>query len=402
MMGDSKNVCGVPRPCPVCGGEAARRLFMNRMAPCAGYDFSAPIVQCAACGAAYAGTALPPQDLNRYYANFSKYDIISSASEVSSLDRNRAAMTTTFLAPIMGSIGSALDVGCSAGFLLSTLRAAGIARVQGIDPAAQAADVARSLFDVEVARAQAETYDRYGNFDLVCLMAVFEHLLEPRALLKAVARQLQPNARVLIEIPDAGAFDRPDTSEPLEPFGEFSNEHINFFSIGDIRKLAHGVGLEVERWKTVRHNGPPGLFALLKKADPLPRLPDPDPGSTPGRVSSVAAMAQYVAKSQLVMQDVERRLVEFRRSTVLLYGAGNHTCRLMAQSPALLNCRVAAVFDRNQHLHGMTIGNAQIRPPSSVHEYPELPIIVSTFTASRDVQTTLKAATAQPVVPLYN
>ena len=107
-------------------------------------------------------------------------------------------MGAAFLAPIVGSLGRALDVGCSGGFFLSVLRETGIRQVHGIDPAADAAEVARSLFKVDVTQARAETYAEFGEFDLVCLMAVLEHLREPRRLLESVVRRLKPGARVLV------------------------------------------------------------------------------------------------------------------------------------------------------------------------------------------------------------
>jgi hypothetical protein len=254
-----------------------------------------------------------------------------------------------------------------------------------------------------VTRAQAETYGDYGRFDLVCLMAVLEHLLEPRRLLDKVARQLKPGARVLVEIPDAGAFDRIGTEEQLEAFGEFSNEHINFFSIGDVRRLAHAVGLEVERWRPYRSGiGARGLFALLNQAGESPALVEADDGSPPSRVGTRDSMPRYVERSTRAMADIESRLAAVCRGDVLIYGAGNHTCRLMVQSPVLSSCGIRAVFDRNPHFHGTMIGSSPVLPPSRIGEFPGLPIIVSTFNARREIHAALTSATSQPVVSLYD
>jgi SAM-dependent methyltransferase len=397
------NIVGVPRPCPVCSGTAASTIFLNRMAACAGYDFSAPILLCASCGSGYAGTALPAGDLRDYYSNLSKYDTLSCAGDISSLDRERAALAAAFVGPLVNSIGSALDVGCSAGVFLSKLRDAGIKDVRGIDPAGQAAEVARNLFGIQVSRAPAEGFDGYGRFDLVCLMAVLEHLLEPRRLLAEVARQLRPGARVLIEVPDAGAFDRPVTNEAFEPLGEFSNEHINFLAIGDIRRLAHDVGLEVERWQSFRTaNGCPGLFALLHQSECDSQIIKPEEGSAPTRTSCRESLPPYVSRSLLLLERVEQRLAGVCGGEVLVYGAGNHTSRLMIHSAALSSSTVRAVFDRNRHLHGLKIGSATILPPGEIGQFPGLPIIVSTFNASRDIQSALRGMTSQPVVALYH
>jgi hypothetical protein len=102
------------------------------------------------------------------------------------------------------------------------------------------------------------------------------------------------------------------------------------------------------------------------------------------------------------LEDVEERLTQVCHGDVLVYGAGNHTCRLMVSSAALSNCTVRAVFDRNTHLHGLKIGSATILPPAQLGQFPGLPIIVSTFNASGDIQAALRDITPQPVVALYH
>ncbi len=394
---------GVPRACPACGAKGGVIVFDNRMVECAGYDFSTPILRCAGCECAYAGNGLLPADLHRYYSVLSKYDTGRSRQDISALDQERAALATEFLGPVLRGLRSVLDVGCSSGVLLHALREAGVARVQGIDPAADAPLAARALFDVPVVQAQAQTYGDYQSHDLVCLMAVLEHLLEPRELLNVIGPQLKPGARVLIEIPDAGAFDRPGDDRPIEPFGEFSNEHINFFSIGDINFLAKSVGLEVERWQTVRiAYGAPGLFALLRKDCAGAAAPPADVTSTPSRSISGEAVANYVARSLAALDDVERRLRVACREPVLIYGAGSHTVRLMAQSPVLGGAKVLAVFDRNPHLQGHSIGGVTILRPEQIHEFAGVPVIISTFNARHEIHSALSSVTQQPLILLYD
>jgi SAM-dependent methyltransferase len=396
-------VRGVPRACPVCAADAGVELFDNRMATLAGYDFSTPIMRCTACDSAYAGQALKPRDLQRYYSNLSKYDTLRTRNDVAALDWERASLASGFLAPILGSLGSVLDVGCASGVLLHTLREAGVERVRGIDPAADASAAARVLFDVAVGQAQAETYDDYGSHDLVCLMAVLEHLLAPRALLNEIGRQLKPGGRVLVEIPDAGAFDRPGDDRPLEPFGEFSNEHINFLSIADVCRLAAPAGLEVERWRTRRiAYGAPDLFVLLRRASADGSLPPPDAGSTPSRLSSGEAVQHYVARSTVAIEETERRLQAVCREPVLVYGAGNHTARLMSQSAALRAAEVLAVFDRNPHLQGNAIDGVPILPPERIRDFAGIPVIISTFNARHEIHAALSALTQQRLVLLYD
>jgi SAM-dependent methyltransferase len=394
---------GVPRGCPVCANDVGVTLFENRMATCAGYDFSTPIFRCASCDAAYAGRALTASDLNRYYSTLSKYDTVRAFTDISAIDRERAHLTADFLRPCLGSLTTVLDVGCSSGLLLHTLRQQGVKHVHGIDPAADAAAVARALFDIPVVQAQAETYEDYENCDLVCLMAVLEHLLEPRLLLNAVGRQMRPGSRLLIEVPDAGAFDRPGDARLIEAFGEFSNEHINFFSISDIRRLGVSADLEVERWKTVRlSNGSADLFVLLRRMPAVSELPAPDDGSAVSRLNSREALQQYIFRSKVAAEEIERRLAEVCGGHVLIYGAGNHTARLLIQSPALARAKIHAVFDRNHHLQGNTIGGLPILAPNRICEFPNYPVIISTLNARREIYEALSAGTGHPLVLLYD
>jgi SAM-dependent methyltransferase len=298
---------------------------------------------------------------------------------------------------------SVLDVGCASGILLHELREAGVKRVSGIDPAEDAPAVARALFDILVTQAQAESYDQYGNHDLVCLMAVLEHLRDPGRLLRDVARHLRPDGRVLIEVPDAGAFDRPGDDRLIEPYGEFSNEHINFFCIADIQRLGRSAGLEVERWKTLRiAYGAPDLFVLLRRSAAALELPAPDIGSSASRLNGGESVRKYIALSKLGMHDVERRLGATDHRKVLIYGAGNHTGRLLAQSPTLADAEVLAVLDRNPHLEGATIGGHRIFSPAALGKFPRVPVIISTFNARHEIHAALKAVTSQPLVLLYD
>jgi len=382
----------------------ATTIFENRIAPSVGFDFSAPIVHCASCDSVYAGSALKAEDLNRYYSGLSKYDTAASRSDISPLDRERAKLTTEFLGSFLDSLISVIDVGCSSGVLLHEFRQAGVPHVRGVDPAENAPAVAHDLFDISVTQADAESFNDYGSCDLVCLMAVLEHLRDPGRLVCEIGRQLRPGARLLVEVPDAGAFDRPGDQREFEPYGEFSNEHINFFSIADVRRIGMRAGLEVERWMTARvAQGSPDLFVLLRRgAGGTQELPNPVSCSTPSRVNSAEAVKSYVSRSEKCMQGVERKLAAATESPVLIYGAGNHTARLLANSPALSRAKILAVFDRNPHLHGGTIGDCRILPPSGVVDFPGCSIIISTFNSRHEIRDALPGITKQPVVLLYD
>jgi FlaA1/EpsC-like NDP-sugar epimerase len=102
------------------------------------------------------------------------------------------------------------------------------------------------------------------------------------------------------------------------------------------------------------------------------------------------------------MEDIERRLAVPCRGPVLIYGAGNHTGRLLIQSHGLAHADVLAVFDRNHHLHGASIGGYPILSPSRLGDFPGVPLIISSFNARHEIRAALLAATSQPVILLYD
>jgi 2-polyprenyl-3-methyl-5-hydroxy-6-metoxy-1,4-benzoquinol methylase len=88
--------------------------------------------------------------------------------------------------------GRLLDIGCSSGALLESARRQGF-DVEGVEPAAQAAEYARSTgLTVFQGYLQDACYPA-ASFDVVTLMEVIEHLPDPNALLKEVWRVLKPN-----------------------------------------------------------------------------------------------------------------------------------------------------------------------------------------------------------------
>jgi SAM-dependent methyltransferase len=101
--------------------------------------------------------------------------------------------------------GDVLDVGCGDGFLLG--RAAAVCRrVVGIEPERSGAVLAREKLaglaacDVLLASGSALPFSS-GSFDVVVMAEVIEHLEDPGATLREVARVLRPNGRIIVTTP---------------------------------------------------------------------------------------------------------------------------------------------------------------------------------------------------------
>lgn len=105
---------------------------------------------------------------------------------------------------------SALDVGCGAGLLTEPLARLG-AKVTGIDASAEVIEVARAhaeMMGLEIDYRCGDVLELEGQFDLITAMEVIEHVAEPAAFVKALARRLAPGGLLIMSTPNATAWSR--------------------------------------------------------------------------------------------------------------------------------------------------------------------------------------------------
>jgi 2-polyprenyl-6-hydroxyphenyl methylase/3-demethylubiquinone-9 3-methyltransferase len=105
---------------------------------------------------------------------------------------------------------SALDVGCGAGLLAEPLARLG-AKVTGVDAAPEVIAVARehaASMGLEIDYRVAAVEDTQGQFDLVTSMEVIEHVADPAAFVKSLARRLAPDGLLILSTPNATAWSR--------------------------------------------------------------------------------------------------------------------------------------------------------------------------------------------------
>lgn len=140
-----------------------------------------------------------------------------------------------------GGRGSLLDVGSGTGELLAGARTRGW-RVQGVEPERTAAAMARER-GVEVAVAPLEDAGLAPrSWDVVSAFHVLEHIPDPIAFLRTLARWARPGGHVVVEVPN---FDsrlrkrRGGAWSHLRPL-----EHINHFTPRTLEASLRGAGLE--------------------------------------------------------------------------------------------------------------------------------------------------------------
>jgi 2-polyprenyl-6-hydroxyphenyl methylase/3-demethylubiquinone-9 3-methyltransferase len=105
---------------------------------------------------------------------------------------------------------TALDVGCGAGLLCEPLARLG-AKVTGIDASPEVIAVAKehaAAMGLDVNYRAGDVQELEGQFDLVTSLEVIEHVADPGAFLKALARQLAPGGLMILSTPNATGWSK--------------------------------------------------------------------------------------------------------------------------------------------------------------------------------------------------
>lgn len=147
-----------------------------------------------------------------------------------------------------------LDVGCADGTLGTLLMSERGAVVTGVEPDAEAANRAAGVLRLVVRGdiTDAAVLDRVaasGPFDQVVCGDVLEHMVDPAAALKGVARLVAPGGSVIVSIPNvltasarlrmlAGVW-------RYDEIGIFDRTHLRFFSVATARELVREAGLHI-------------------------------------------------------------------------------------------------------------------------------------------------------------
>ena len=176
--------------CPLCNGPT-KRLFAKH-----GYW----ICDCQVCHHRCAEIPSTEEHVARVYddhyfhgggAGYSNY--VQEGAMLTAHGRRYAAVLARYMTP-----GMVLDVGAAAGFILQGLIESGW-RGEGIEPNAQMAAYARAQLQVLVHVGSFEQFQPDTTYDLVTMIQVIAHFLDPRHAFQKARALLRPGGYLLIE-----------------------------------------------------------------------------------------------------------------------------------------------------------------------------------------------------------
>jgi len=356
------------RGCPICLCRRGTELHRQKFA--LGLDSPLPseytVLACSACAFVYANTTVGQAAYDRYYEESSAYDdpTVSTGSGFGGLDKVRLEDTATIITKLATTLqlkDRIVDVGCAGGGLLQILRERGFSDLSGIDPSQVCVDRVRSagFAGTKANLADLQQLSDPGAYSLVILSHVVEHVWDLRSSMRQVLSLLKADGIIYMEVPDARRYCRVG----FPPYYFFDCEHINHFDADSLRNLATTIGVQVvahgERDIAVGNGKqyPAVWVALTRTVTAEPRL-------VPS-INLRESVAAYIAESAASIRFGRLEDLATTGRPVVLWGAGSHAQRLLAQSP-LARCAIVAIVDRNSSKQGRQFCGLRISAPETV------------------------------------
>lgn len=225
-----------PEPCPICGQVGAKE-WLQAPDRFHGRPQIYTLVRCPACSLVWLRHPPKPEEMHLHYTD-EYHKLISAAGENSPARWEARKETLTRYK----RCGALLDLGCSSGSFLESLRGNNW-ELYGIEMSAEGARTAeaRSGAKVFVGDILDASFPP-ESFDVITCFDVLEHLYEPREVMARVGEWLKPGGIFYVLVPNV------DSAES-RVFGSYWHglelpRHLFHYTPASLKFLAKSAGLQ--------------------------------------------------------------------------------------------------------------------------------------------------------------
>lgn len=222
-------------PCPFCERTGAEE-WLRGPDRLHGRQEQYTLVRCPACAVVWLSNPPTPEYMHLHYTD-AYHNLISAAGQNSPARwRDRKAALTQWK-----QSGALLDLGCSSGAFLESMRCDAW-KLYGIEMSADGANTAEARSGAQVFVGNvADAPFPSESFDVITCFDVLEHLYEPRRVMARVAEWLKPGGIFYVLVPNVG-------SAESRVFGSYWHglelpRHLFHYSPESLKFLAESVGL---------------------------------------------------------------------------------------------------------------------------------------------------------------
>jgi SAM-dependent methyltransferase len=196
------------------------------------------VFRCDGCGLVFVDP-LPTADVLERHYNGGESSRIEYYLATEPADRRTFVEVLDRAAPLVPDGGRVLDVGPNVGTALTLAVARGW-RATGVEINAGAARYCREQLGLDVAVGTVEAADLPGeSFDLVLMLDVLEHVLDPPVALRRVHHLLRDGGVLVVSTPDIGRW--ATRLLQVKP-----DEHLFYFEPATLTALLRAAGFRVD------------------------------------------------------------------------------------------------------------------------------------------------------------
>lgn len=310
-------------------------------------DYSQEICQCPNCGFIFVKNPLTQEQLDEKYKKFSKYEFDNKDVSISKTYMNRCIEQKSFIENSLyandESFNSILEIGAASGANLSLYKEK---NTFGVEPSKWNCENAKKNYCVEMF---AGTFDEYiqtysqKKYDMIFLSHTLEHIVNPCAFIKQCSKINEKY--FFIEVPSF------DYKLKDEPYGMFTDEHVNMFTFESLQILMNVCGYEILNAEipfdtcNVLPSGFPSLRTLWRKSN--------NPKKYETVLSSKVLFKEYIEWSTKEQKTLKRKIDGIPSTAkVALWGIGNTASRLIG-STKLGKKNIVKCYDSDKRKHGL-------------------------------------------------
>lgn len=242
----AERVDGNSAECPLCGGRRSTE-WLRGPDRFHGKRDNYVLVRCPACSLVWLRNPPKPEEMKEHYSD--AYHKLISASGHNTPHRwqdRRAALTR------YKQSGALLDLGCSSGAFLESMRSKSW-DLYGVEMSAECARQAKERSGAKVFVGDVpDASFAPESFDVITCFDVLEHVYDPRSVLANVGKWLKPGGIFYVLVPNIDSAER-------RVFGTYWQglelpRHLFHYSPASLKVLAESAGLRELSLETRRNN----------------------------------------------------------------------------------------------------------------------------------------------------
>lgn len=334
------------RKCPICSSDNYNLIKKVEMIVPKGFLLSGSfdLVSCLDCGFVYSNFD-DKEEFGKYYASYTS--ICNGNYSINDGLKILNDRTVSFIEKYTDINSYVLDIGCSYGVTLLSLKNKGYKNIYGVDLDNDAINYLKSN-NINASIGSIDNFvSEYSNkFDLVVLRHIVEHLINPSEVINIISKYLKPNGKIYIESPNLALYYLSNDFPGY--FIEY--EHINHFSLESLNNLMSEYNLIASNSYSDIY---PTLMAIYQKHEtnksPFIKTFDSE--------LMIKSLSECNHSGDVVYRNLDR----IKYDNIAIWGVSTHVYRVLTHT-ILKDLNIKLLVDsnpiiQNQEILGMHVMN---------------------------------------------